>query len=165
MFETEKNVNILNGTDKLSNVLLNIVGIIDHVSRENIISDCAKLLSKEGVLLEQSQFVAGDYIVVTTKLIHVESQQCQISKFTIPFLSKERKEWNDAIEYSRRTSLCLIFGIEIQDNICNGVITQQENGEYLPLLKELMRGVKKAFLLSPLVVIVTLSLLKIINKC
>lgn len=74
------------------------------------------ILQKNGIILSQAPKSDEGKVGVTTKLIHAESGEVEVSEFTMPLSKQDPQGAGSAITYARRYAIVSILGLNVDED-------------------------------------------------
>ncbi|MED5040673.1 ERF family protein [Geobacillus stearothermophilus] len=113
---------------------------------EEIVTTIKPYLAKHGLSFFQSTTTEGDYICVTTLLLHVSGEYIESDPLKLPMGKVTAQGAGSAVTYARRYSLCAALGIAAEDdddaNAAEAGVSQKASEKQLNYIDNLLN--KKA---------------------
>ena len=96
-----------------------------YASMEAVVYACKATLPKHGLSYVQFPGMQGDYVTVTTRLMH-KSGEWMEGTLPMPVGKRDAHGVGSAISYARRYSLMAVIGIAAEDDDGNGAVAGGE---------------------------------------
>lgn len=113
---------------------------------EEIVTTIKPYLAKNGLAFFQSTTTEGDYICVTTLLLHTSGEYIESDPLKLPMGKVTAQGAGSAVTYARRYSLCAALGIAAEDdddaNAAEAGVSQKASEKQLNYIDSLLN--KKA---------------------